>query len=379
MKKAVIVIPTYNEQATISSLIKQIFDTVQQNTKWEIHILVVDSNSPDNTYQAVEKLIPHYPRLHVLKTKKEGLGKAYIQGFKVAIEKLNPYVLFEMDADFSHNPKDIPAFIHQIENGADFVIGSRYIKGGSIPSDWGLHRKIFSIAANLFVRFGFMKLSVTDWTDGFRAIKVWVIKKAIHHVQNYSGYVFQVALLDFAITHHAHIREIPVNFIDRKEGVSKINSLQYIIQTIFYVCTHSSFIKFVLVGLFGFVVDFSFAYVFINALKIPKALSNMLSAEIAIVINFLINNFWSFRHKQITGGFVTYIKKFMLFNFVSLGSVLIQGIGLALSLKVFGDYVIHFSIMSLSIQSWILYKVCIIAFIIIPYSYVLYNKVVWKK
>jgi len=222
-----------------------------------------------------------------------------------------------------------------------------------------------------------MRLSITDWTDGFRAIKVWIVKNSMHHIQNYSGYVFQIALLDFAVQQHARIEEIPVNFIDRKEGVSKINSVQYIGQTIRYVLSHSSFIKFILVGLFGFLVDFSFAYLFINFIHIAKAPANMLSAEVAIVFNFIINNFWSFRHKKIVGGPFAYVGKFLLFNFVSFGSVLIQGGGLALALKLFGDKQIHM-LSVFDLQSWILYKVLIIAFIIIPYSYVLYNKVVWK-
>lgn len=377
MKKAVIVIPTYNEKKTIKPLIEQIFEVAKPLPNWEIHIFVVDSSSPDGTEEEVRTLTAKYPRLHLLVTKKEGLGRAYIQGFQTAIEKINPFVLFEMDADFSHNPKDIPHFLTQIEQGADFVIGSRYIKGGSIPADWGIHRKIFSVCANLFVRFGFMKLSITDWTDGFRAIKVWIIKKAIGHIENYSGYVFQVALLDYAVTHNANIKEVPVNFIDRKEGVSKINSIQYIFQTIMYVLSHSSFIKFVIVGLLGFAVDFSFAYLFINVLKMAKVMANVLSAEVAIIFNFMINNFWSFGHKAIKGGPLAYVGKFIQFNLVSLGSIVIQAAGLALALNFFGD--ITLKMVGLPIQSWIIYKILILAFVIIPYSYVLYNKVVWKK
>ncbi|MBI4973946.1 glycosyltransferase [Candidatus Roizmanbacteria bacterium] len=376
MKRASIIIPTYNEEGNIQQLVEQVFDVSSHVPNWVVDVVIVDSNSPDGTGKVVESLIQKYPHLHLLKTEKEGLGKAYMKGFKIAIEKLQPYLLFEMDADLSHDPKLIPAFLEKIEKGADFVIGSRYIKGGSIPADWGLYRKVLSSIGNLIIRFGFMKLSISDWTSGYRAIKVWIVKDAFTHTEKYAGYVFQVALLDRAIAKHARIAEVPLKFIDRKSGISKIDSVQYIVQTLWYVFTHSSFIKFVIVGLLGFVIDFGFAYAFINLLKIAKAPANMLSAEVAIVCNFFINNFWSFRHKKIAGGFMAYVGKFFIFNFVSLGSILIQGGGMFLALKFLGDTKI---LLLGGLSSWILYKVLIIAFLIIPYSYVLYNKVVWKN
>lgn len=373
MKKAAIIIPTYNEAGNIKKLIENIFAATQSLSKWEVHVVIVDSASPDKTGEIVEKLIEGYPRLHLIHSKKEGLGKAYVTGFTIVMEKLNPYVFFEMDADLSHNPNDIPLFLEKIEKGADFVVGSRYIKGGSIPSNWGIHRKIFSICGNLIVRLGFMRLDVTDWTNGFRAIKSWVVKASLAHIKNYSGYVFQIAFLDYAYNQKAVIRELPINFIDRTEGESKINSFQYISQMLLYVFTHSSFIKFVITGFIGFGIDFTFAYLFISLFHIVKTTANMLSAEIAIISNFFINNFWSFRHKKIDGGVFGYVKKFVLFNLVSSGSIAIQGGGLALLLYLFGDKLIG------PIPSWIIYKILIIACVVIPYSYILYNKVIWKK
>ncbi len=369
MKKAVIVVPTYNEKGNIKQLIESVVLTTSKITNWEVDLLIVDSSSPDGTIDEVKEIQKNNSHIHFIETKKEGLGKAYITGFTYALEHMNPFVLFEMDADLSHNPKYIPEFLHKIEKGADFVIGSRYIKGGSIPANWGLHRKFFSIGANLFVRLGFMRLSTSDWTGGFRAIKVWVAKAALSHVKSYSGYVFQVALLDFAINQKARIAEVPIQFIDRTEGVSKINSIQYIIQTFTYVLTHSSFIKFVITGFFGFGIDFGFSYFFINALHIAKATATIFSAEIAIICNFFINNFWSFKHKKIDSGIFSFLKSFLLFNFVSSGSIFIQWAGMLLALRFLGDHE----------SFWILYKIAIIAFLIIPYSYFLYNKVIWKK
>ncbi len=378
MKKAVIVIPTYNEGGNIEKLLSGIFEQAKKITNWEIHVLVVDSKSKDNTASVVKGLAKNNPHLHLIETEKEGLGKAYVNGFRYAIDRLNPYLLFEMDADLSHDPKNIPEFLKKIEKGADFVYGSRYIKGGSIPKDWGLHRKFFSVFGNLIFRLGFMKLKISDWTTGYRAIKTWVVKSAIDHAKNYSGYVFQIAILDKAINNGARIEEIPIHFKDRVAGTSKINFTQYISQNLFYILSHSSFVKFVIVGFIGFFIDFGFAYLFINQLNFPKAASNALSAEIAIISNFFLNNFWSFRYKKIEGGIFAYAKKFILFNVVSSGSIFIQWSGMTLALKFLGDTQISLTSV-FNISSWIVYKVFIVAFLIIPYSYILYNKVIWRK
>lgn len=376
MKKALIVLPTFNERKTIGILIEKINEVLEQIPSWKLEILVVDSSSPDKTADLVKELQKKHKNLHLLETPKEGLGKAYIRGFTHALEKLKPTVLFEMDSDLSHDPKDIPAFLKKIEDGADMVIGSRYISGGSIPSNWAFHRKIFSIAANLFVRFGFMKIRITEWTNGYRAIKMWLVKKHIEDLKNFTGYVFQIAFIDNAIKSRAIIKEVPVNFVDRTEGVSKINSFEYIVQTIVYVLTHSSFIKFCIVGGTGFIVDFGFAYSFIHYLHLPKVLSNMLSAEIAIISNFMLNNYWSFAHKSISSS-GSLIKSLLKFNLVSSGSIIIQGLGMWLALKLIGDHILQFG--PYEYHSWILYKIFIIVIVVIPYSYFFYNRFVWKE
>jgi dolichol-phosphate mannosyltransferase len=378
MKKVVIIAPTYNEKGEIENLANKVFEQSKKLSNWELHLLIVDSQSKDGTIEIVKKLQKKFPNLHLLETEKEGLGKAYLKGFKYCEEKINPYLIIQIDADGQHDPDKIPEFIKKIEQGADFVVGTRYSKGGSIPSNWGLHRKILSIGANSIVKFGFMKLKVTEWTNGYRAIKFWLIKNAYDHLKNYSGYVFQVAFLDFAIKNNAVLGEIPIHFKERKTGISKINAFQYSFQTLLYVFNNSSFIKFIIVGFIGFAVDFTSAYLFINMSHIAKVTANIYSAELAICSNFLLNNFWSFRDKKIIGGFFAYLIKFITFNFVSSGAVIIQWIGLSLALRFLGDKNINmFGLFSLS--SWILYKVLIIAFLIIPYSYILYNKFIWKK
>lgn len=367
MKRALIIVPTYNEEGNIELLINQVFEQQHKTEIWELHVLVVDSYSTDKTAKIVRTLQKKFNKLHLLETEKEGLGKAYVNGFLYGIEKLNAYVMFEMDADLSHDPNDIPRFLKKIEEGADFVIGSRYMKGGSIPSDWDFHRKLFSILGNLVIRVGFMRLKNTEWTNGYRAIKSWIIKNAYNHIKNYSGYVFQVAFLDYAITHQAKVVEIPTHFKDRKTGYSKINAIQYIVNSLMYVFTHSSFIKFAIVGFIGFGVDFGFSYLGIEVFKKPVWIATLISTEIAIISNFVLNNFWAFGHKKLAHNLLSYIFNFIKFNLISSGSILIQTIGVQLLVNFAGK------------QYWPLYKVIIITFIIIPYSYILYNKFIWKE
>ena len=366
MRKAVIIIPTYNEAKNINNVVEKIFQ-VQKNIKnWDLHVLVVDSDSPDNTTDIVGELAKNNKNLHLLKTDKKGLGKAYVEGFNYVIDTLKPFIVFEIDADLSHNPQDIPSFLNKIEKGADFVIGSRYISGGSIPEDWGIERKFFSVFGNWIIRFGFMNLRVTDWTNGFRAIKTWIIKESLPKLENYTGYVFQVALLDNALKMGARVSEIPVVFVDRREGESKINSGQYTFETLLYIFQYSSFIKFVIVGVIGFTIDFGISYLFIEIAHTAVWLSTLISTEMAIISNFLLNNFWSFSHKKLKHGENNFLWSFFKFNLVSSGSIIIQTLGVSLATAFFGR------------EFWYIYKIAIITFIIIPYSYILYNKLIWK-
>lgn len=369
MKKALIILPTYNEAGTIEKLIKEIFNQQKNTTLWEINILINDSQSTDNTSEIVKKLIKVYPKkLFLINSQKQGLGKAYLESFNYAIENLNPYVIFQMDADLSHDPILIPLFLKEIEKGADFVIGSRYISGGSIPKNWGLHRKIFSILGNFIVRFGFMKLKIHDWTSGYRAIKLWLIKDSLAHIKNYSGYVFQIALLDKAVKKNAIIKEVPLKFIDRIYGKSKIIFFQYIFHILLYLLMYSTFIKFVIVGIIGAIVDFGLSYILgINSPNKSVIIITLISTESAIISNYLLNNFWSFNEKKKSPFKKEFYFNFLKFNLISFGSIIIQTIGMALLTNIFGR------------NLWYLYKFLIILLIIIPYSYILYNKIVWKN
>ena len=376
-KKALVVLPTYNEREGIRVIVPEIFKITSDLENWDVEVLVVDDNSPDGTAEEVKNLQKTYQKkLHLLKGKKQGLGKAYVRGFNYAIENINPYVMFEMDADGQHNPNLLPSFLKKIEDGSDFVIGSRYIAGGSIPSNWSWDRKFYSFVGNLVAQLGFMNFKAHDWTSGYRCIKTSFLKNVLKEMENHNGYVFQIALLDKAFKNHLHISEVPLNFVDRLDGESKFSSIQFITDALIYILQESSFVKFAFVGGMGFIVDFAFAAVFIHFFHMFKPTANALSAEFAIMFNFLVNNFWSFSHKQITG---SYLHQFLKFNLVSSGSIFMQWYGMKTALEMFGDHIIQQPLPFFELHTWVVYKVVIIACFIIPYSYVMYNAFIWKS
>ena len=163
MRKAAIILPTFNEAGAIEKVINGIDQISKSIKSWEIHIIVVDSNSQDGTVEKVNKLRKKITKLYLLSVEKEGLGKAYIQGFQFAFNRINPYLIFEMDADLSHDPDAIPHFLSVIKD-ADVVIGSKQMSGG-IVVNCGLHRRLFSWFANFYARL-ILRVPISDYTSG---------------------------------------------------------------------------------------------------------------------------------------------------------------------------------------------------------------------
>jgi len=170
--KITIVIPTYNEAENLKKLLPLLFDQFSK-IKHDCHVLIVDGNSNDGTHDLVNSFSSNHPNLHLLvETKKEGLGAAYTKGFKHAVEKLEADVVMEMDGDMQHDPNDVPRFIQKIDEGYDYILGSRYVEGGSIPKEWAFHRKLLSWGGSAFARFTLGLLHIKDFTTGFKATRV---------------------------------------------------------------------------------------------------------------------------------------------------------------------------------------------------------------
>ena len=243
MLKVVILLPTYNEAQNIELLLLDIFFHTKKIKDWRIEVLVIDSQSHDGTQQIVKNFQKKYPNLHLLQVKKEGLGKAYMRGYKYALEHFSPSTFIQMDADLSHEPKEILHFLRSISDGADLVIGSRYIEGGSIPNDWAMHRKIFSKIGNYIIRIGIFDLAITDWTTGYRAINASFIKNLPKSIEQYTGYIFMIAVLNHIRLQKAVIQEIPIKFQNRHGGKSKLPAHKYIVDVLQYVAMHSPLVK----------------------------------------------------------------------------------------------------------------------------------------
>ncbi|HRA99071.1 MAG TPA: polyprenol monophosphomannose synthase [Ignavibacteria bacterium] len=217
MKRILVIIPTYNEADNILKIIPLILENSDQDN--EYNILVVDDNSPDGTAKLVEDLNNNH--VNILKREKKlGLGTAYVAGFRYAIKEKYDCV-FEMDADFSHDPKYLKGFIEKIDEGYDLVIGSRYIDGISVLN-WPLRRLILSYLASVYTR-AVTGLKVMDTTAGFMCYKVDSLKKIDLDNVRSNGYSFQIEMKFKMYKKGFKIIEVPILFIDRREGESKMS------------------------------------------------------------------------------------------------------------------------------------------------------------
>ncbi len=221
-KIACIVLPTYNEAKNLQALLPLIFGQSKKIASHELHVLVVDDNSPDGTANRVREAMPLYPCLHLISGEKKGLGDAYKRGILHAIESLEADLIFQMDADFQHDPEMLPEFVRLSEEGFDVVIGSRFAPGASIPSlAW--HRKVISMVGNRLVRWvGGIPL-IQDCTSGFRCIKTELILRCNLAPLSTRGYSFQSWFLCELLGNGARATETPISFLHRLHGESKLS------------------------------------------------------------------------------------------------------------------------------------------------------------
>ena len=218
MSDTLVIIPTYNEKENIQAIIEAVF-----KQKKRFHILVVDDNSPDGTAEIVERLITQYSDALFIekRTGKNGLGTAYIHGFKWAIQKKYDYII-EMDADFSHNPKDLVRLYEACEKeGADVSVGSRYSQGVNVVN-WPMKRVLLSYFASKYVRF-ITRIPIHDTTAGFVCYKRSVLETIKLNKIRFVGYAFQIEMKFKAWKHNFKIKEVSVIFTDRTEGTSKMS------------------------------------------------------------------------------------------------------------------------------------------------------------
>ena len=218
MDKKIVIIPTYNERENIENIIRKVF-----SLEGEYNILIIDDGSPDGTADIVKRIQEEYPkRLFIIERgKKLGLGTAYLTGFRWSIENNYDYI-FEMDADFSHNPDDLLRLYNACKAGADLAIGSRYCDGVSVVN-WPIGRIIMSYYASAYVR-KMLRMKIFDCTAGFKCYSRKVLETITLDDVRMKGYGFQIEMKFTAFKLGFKIKEVPIIFINRREGTSKMSS-----------------------------------------------------------------------------------------------------------------------------------------------------------
>jgi dolichol-phosphate mannosyltransferase len=218
MSDSIVIIPTYNEKENIESIIHAVLGLEKQ-----FHVLIIDDGSPDGTAAIVKRLQTRFPeRLFLIERQgKQGLGTAYICGFKWALQRTYGYI-FEMDADFSHNPQDLPRLYEACANGADVAVGSRYSNGVNVVN-WPLRRVLMSYFASVYVRM-VTGMNVCDTTAGFVVYRRHVLETIELDRIHFKGYAFQIEMKFTAYKYGFRIEEVPIIFINRVLGDSKMNT-----------------------------------------------------------------------------------------------------------------------------------------------------------
>jgi len=389
--KIVVIIPTYNEKDNIEKTINALEDVFKTIKKHEMHILVVDGNSPDGTADIVRKLMQKYNNLHlIVEKKKGGLGAAYIQGMDYVFDEMEADVAFTFDADLSHDPKVLPKFIEELEKGADQVIGTRYTGGGSIPSDWGIHRKFLSIVGNKFISLLYYGSGITDFTGGYKAVRSYVYKAVRNDLDQYKGYTFSISLNLEPYRKGYKFKEIPFHFSDRTAGKSKMgaeymfNAFIFIVKSRIEDFLKSRFGRVVIAGGIGAISQLTSYALFHYLVEVKNIfglaetssifgidihsrffVAQLLAIEVGIIVTFMVNNNWAFGDKKLKG--FPFIVGFLKNHLVVLGAIIIQLVIAQILAAVFG---IGF------IRGYIYQIIGILVGLI--WNFYFYKKIIWK-
>ena len=218
MSDSLVIIPTFNEKENIEKMIHKVFSLPKK-----FHLLIIDDGSPDGTGEIIKRLQAHYTDTLFLveRNGKLGLGTAYIRGFKWALEKKYDFI-YEMDADFSHDPDDLERLYNACIDGADLAIGSRYVSGGKVKN-WPMSRILMSYFASVYVNM-ILWMGIKDTTAGFKCYKRKVLESIDLSKIRFMGYAFQVEMKYTAHLHGFKLVEVPITFVDRVLGTSKMSA-----------------------------------------------------------------------------------------------------------------------------------------------------------
>ena len=401
--KIVVIIPTYNERTNMERMVPVLEEEVfPKITKNEMHILVADDNSPDGTADVIKEYMEKYKNLKLLEGKKEGLGAAYVRAMHYAMDELHADAVIEFDADFQHDPYDIPKLVAAFDEGYDYVIGSRYVPGGAIPKEWGIHRKFLSYFGSLFARLVWLRPDIHDMTSGYKLTRTEFLRKVDldHLLSKY--YAYKLHIIHDILKLKAKVKEVPIIFYERKEGSSKITRKDlfdsFYVVTMLRIQDSKRFIKFLIVGGTGFIVQLLTQEITIRTgltlliagvvgmgfdafsqhqdiQTLAEAIGVGFGAEAAILSNFMFNNFWTFQDTRKMKEKSPALIRLLKFNTTSLGAIFVQAFAVWLGITLLGSTV---TIFSWTIPTRILIVFPVIIAVVIPMNYLIYNKIIWK-
>lgn len=370
MDKIVIVMPAWNEAENIKKMISVLNEEEFPKIKADMNLLIVDNHSKDGTDKIVEEASKKHGNIHIIQQDKPGLGWAYVRGMQYAMEELKADAILEMDADFQHPPRFVKPMVDAYLDGADYAIGSRYIKGGSVPNEWAITRKAVSFFGNLFIRMVLVNFKIHDLTTGFRLSRVKGVldKIELEKLMDLDRFAYKVDLLYQCLKNSKKTVEVPLEFAARTMEKSKFNWKEMVatfkVAIILGIKDKQRFIKFGTVGFVGYLIN-AITLKIMTDIGAHSIIAWAVPVELSIISNFTLNNIWTFKSEQIKG-LMALIKKFIAFNGTSMGALLIQlGAGI-LGDKLFG------------VGSRQLVLPIIIVFLVLPFNYTMYNLVIWK-
>ena len=372
MEKVVIVMPAWNEVENIKSMIEELTEKEFPKINADMQLLIVDNHSTDGTPEAVEKASEKHKNVYIIQQEKSGLGWAYVTGMRYAMETLKADAILEMDADFQPPPRFVKPMVEAYLGGAEYAIGSRYIKGGSVPKEWAASRRAISFFGNLFIRTVLLNFKIHDLTTGFRLTKVnGVLDKIdLEKLHDLNRFAYKVDLLYQSLKNSKKTVEVPLEFASRTKDKSKFNWKEMVatfkLAIILGIKDKQRFIKFGVVGFTGFLVNY-LGLEFLKRLGLTTYWATLFATEAAIVSNFIFNNVWTFKDKIITS-LKDVVVQFAKFNLSSLFAVIVQPLIVSGAAKLLGDTsVVRFAALIFAL-----------IFVIVPYNYIVYNLFIWK-
>ena len=372
IEKVVIIIPTYNEAAVIQETIDAVFNATRQIAHADIHVLVFDSASTDSTQRIVTDLSVSNEKLHLItESKKTGLGSAYLQAMHYALDDMGADIVFEFDADLSHEPKYIAPMLEQIKT-CDVVVGSRYVPGGSIPANWAWHRKFLSVLGNWVARV-ILTPAYKDFTSGFRATRRQALQRALPEKFLSNQYAYKLQLLWLLHKNKANIREHAIEFIDRTKGVSKLpaNTVIDSLRVVLVLRCHELFsvsrqyLKMCLVGVSGMSVQF-LVYNLTRQYLSPFHAAQV-AVTAAIINNFILNSCFTFKHRQPVSH-INKAKSLAIFLAYSVGFVYLQSYWLHAGVQLLGDGLLK--------ENFIIITGMVVGSFL---NYFIYSRIVWSQ